>query len=657
MRKKVNFSMMHLLLISLIFLRPARDPLGKDISGNGGIFEINTPSRKALIIEAVNEKNEPVEGIPVVLVFPDGKVFPDTAITDARGYAVFHIQPEKEGKNEIAAISPLAENEVKLLIYGFKRFWLFFMISGVLGGLALFMFGLHYGGKALTRVGGNKLREFLWKFTRIPVLGVLTGIFITIMTQSSSATTVMLVSFTDAGIMKFWETLGVILGADIGTTLTVQLVAFKIHEFSLFMIFTGFILMLFPGKRWKLAGRVIFSFGLVFFGMKIMSDAVAPLKEIKKFHSLLAWAGKRPLIGILAAAVFTGIIQSSGATMALILSLSFQNLITLKEAIPLIFGANIGTCVTAVIASVGRDVEAKKVALAHVLFKVLGVILFFPFLSHFAHFISLLSPSLSRSIANAHTFFNVGATLLFLPFLRPFSALVRFLTPAEKKKKEFGPLYIDPTFLGTPPIAMGAAMREVLRMADMVLEMYRQSIKVLEENDVELRERIIKEDDKVDLLDEKITLYLTRLSEEELSPELSKRSVILLEAVDELESIGDVVSKNLMTYARKKIEKGFMFSKEGFSEIKRFHGWVMDTIVMAVDALATFEKELAEEVVKRREEGVEYLEKLEASHIQRLRKGYRESIETSAVHLDLISDLERINFHATGIAKAILMHG
>ncbi len=647
-------------------LSEARDALGKEISGDGQVGVVGDELPMPLLVSVTDENGEPVKGVLVrfsVVGEPKenlisgfrAKLQPEHGLSDSYGWVRSRVSLGGEpGSYYVVASSPRADGEVSFCLSAQSRRWKLLLLFGLFGGFAIFLFGLNFGSRALTRVGGNRLREFIWNLTSNPLLGVTVGVFVTMLTQSSSATTVLLVGFANAGLMTLSQTLGVILGADIGTTVTIQIIAFKVSQYSIAIVALGFLILTIARRRsWNYAGRVIFGFGLIFFGMKVMSDAVSPLKSSGTFLSLISLIGENPALGVILAALFTGVVQSSAATIGIVLMLSFQGLIDLPSAIPLVFGANIGTCVTAILGSVGRSVEAKRVALAHILFKVLVILILLPLLGSFSRLVSLTAGSTSRQIANAHSIVNVAAALLFLPLLKPYSRLVNYLV---RGKEEIGrkAIYLDPQVLGSPALAIGQASREVLRMGDLSYNMLKRSIEVFKTNDEELMKALVSEDDRLDTLEEEITSYLTRVSQEELTPGDSKRGVSLLYAVDELEHIGDLVSKNLMGYARKKIKEGFYFSDEGFEEIQAFHQEVLTTLQMAIDALATSNRSLAKQVVARRAEMNQLLKDLHNAHLLRLRKGLKETMETSTVHLDLISDLERANFHATNIGYAIL---
>jgi phosphate:Na+ symporter len=486
-------------------------------------------------------------------------------------------------------------------------------------------------------------------------MGLVTGVIITVIIQSSSATTAMLVSFANAGIIGLKQALGVILGADIGTTLTVQLIAFRLFDYALLVVALGFVLFSSKIERYSRFGQIIMGFGLLFFGMTIMSSAVEPAKDHPAFVHFMLGVERNPVLAIVISALFTALIHGSAATIGLVLILAFEGVISLKSAIPLVLGANLGTCATALMASVNSNAEGKRIAWAHTFFKIVGVILIFPFLKPFTNFVASTAPSLTRQIANAHSLFNIGAALFFIPFMTPWGRLFRFLVKEEEVDVEvFKPAYLDQRVLDTPSLALGQATRETLRMADITYGVFSKSIDVfLNDNEV-LRERLIEEDDKIDMLEESITPYLTEVSGKEMSEEEAQRAVSLLFTVKNLELIGDIVSKSLMDLALKKIMVSPRFSKEALQRIREYHGEIEKTFQMAIDSFASQDRKLAEEVVERKSEMNILERQLHKEHLSLLRGSREEVVETSTVYLDVISDLKRINSYASGIAYAVL---
>jgi len=531
----------------------------------------------------------------------------------------------------------------------------FFIIISFLGGIAILLYGIRLAGEGLQRAAGGRLRAILTSLTRNRYMGIGVGAVITAILQSSSATTVMLVGFVSAGLMNLNQTMGVILGADIGTTFTVQLLAFKVYDAALLFIAVGVGLM-FLARRAIVRdiGQGILGFAFIFFSIKIMSDSVTPLKESEVLRILLLSAGESPISGILVAALLTAIIQSSAAVIGMTLALSLQGLMSLDLAIPIILGANIGTCAAAIITSIGANVEARQVAAAHTLFKVLGVLMLYPFIGSFKEMIAYTSEDIPRQIANAHTLFNIAIALMFLPFANPFANLIRKIIPERKGEERFGPKYLDSHVLGTPSLALGQATREALRMSDIVQWMLRESIHVFRTGDRDMIYNIEHRDDELDLLDREIKLYLTRIAQSTLTPSESRREFELIAFTSNMENIGDIIDKNLMELAKKKITSGVSFSEEGLKEILEFHQMVLENFDISISAFASRNKDLAQKVLRNKVRIGEREKDLRQAHINRLHKGLKESIDTSAIHLDILSNLKRINSHITNIAYPIV---
>lgn len=530
------------------------------------------------------------------------------------------------------------------------------MFFSLLGGVALLLYGLQLAGDALQGIAGGRLRAVLGRFTRNRMVGLAVGAFVTALIQSSSATTVMLVGFTGAGLMTLSQTIALILGADIGTTLTVQLIAFRITDYALAIVAIGFALFFFSRRREiRAAGTALFGFGLIFFALKLMAEGMAPLRESELARALVLSVGDNPIWGILVSAVLTALLHSSAATIGIAIAFATQGLMPLESAVPIILGANVGTCFTAWMASLGVSLEARRVAGAHILFKTLGAVLILPFLESFGSLIGRTSSDTVRQIANAHTLYNLGIALLFLPFTGPMARFLTWLIPERPSIDDIGrPKYLDPRVLDSPALALGQATREAIRMSDIVRDMYRQTIQVFTGNNPEILEHIERQDDWVDTLNREIKLYITKLSVQSLTDEQSEREVALLALSSDLETIGDIIDRNLMELAKKKIYKGLRFSEQGLREIVELHDRIGKNFEQVISAFASQDPELARRIIKAKDEIRRMERELRAAHIQRLHAGLTESIETSAIHLDILTNLVRINHHITGIAYPIL---
>ena len=527
-----------------------------------------------------------------------------------------------------------------------------------LGGTLLLLYGVNVAGEGLKKAAGRQIKNALSTMTRNRFLGLLTGIIITFLLQSSSATTVMLVSFVDTGMMQVMQCLGVILGADIGTTLTVQLISFRLHNYAMGIVGLGLLIMFLSRDENKKAfGQGIFGFGLIFLSIGLISDAMSPLKDDRLFQEILLAMGKNHVPVIILSALLTGLIQASAATIALAISLSINNLIGLDTAILIVLGANIGTASTAVLASLRSKTEARQVAVAHIFFKLIGALLFLPFLGQFQRLVEMTATALPHQVANAHTLFNCIIAIAFLPFTGVFYRVVKRITPAvkEQEPERFGSKYLNPELFNNPALAVAAATREAMRMAEIVQDMLSLCLKPFLEScpAPESIEDIEQMDNKVDILDRDIRFYLTQLSRRSLSGEEAQRQMEILHLIHNLENIGDVIDKNLMELAKKKCRKEVSFSQEGEKELKEFHQRIYDNFILAMSAFTTREELLAQQVIGNKKKINDLEQEFYQNHLHRLELGLAESFETSRIHLDVLSNLKRINSYITNIAYPI----
>jgi phosphate:Na+ symporter len=531
-----------------------------------------------------------------------------------------------------------------------------FSLLSLFGGICLLLYGMRLAGDGLQKVAGGKLRKILTSVTDSNIKAVGIGALITALLQSSSATTVMLVGFVGSGLIGLRQTMGIILGADVGTTLTVQIIAFKVYDYALFVSGIG-VVMLFQKKRpfMRDLGQVVLGFALVFLSLKILIDSFSPLAENRLFSEMIVNFSSDPLLGIIFSAIFTALLHSSAATIGLALTMSHSGLISLHSSIPIILGANIGTCVSALTSSIGANTDAQRVAVAHTLFKIIGVLIILPFLSPFADIVSFTTEGVERQIANAHTIFNVLIALLFLPFVGPFTKLIQVLVPERvTEEKKLMPRYLDAQILSTPSLALGQAVREAIRMSDIAREMLNDSLHVMKDDNRELLKKIERRDDDLDLLDREIKLYLTKLTQENLSDEQAQRELQIIAFTSDLENIGDVIDKNLMDLAAKKIKNNLVFSSEGLKDIIEFHRMVQENFELGISAFTSSDSELAEKLLKRKTIIAEEERKMREAHIRRLHKGLREAMDTSSIHLDILTNLRRINSYISNIAYPLV---
>ena len=533
---------------------------------------------------------------------------------------------------------------------------MFFILIGLIGGLVLFLYGMRITSEGLKNTFGSKLKQILSTLSKNKLIALLTGIVLTFTIQSSTAASILLVSLVNTGIMTLNQTLCILLGTSIGTTLTAQIIAFKISDFAFLIIVIGFGLMLLGRKRkQRFIGNILLGIGFIFLGMKVMSDSVSPLKNHTFFNETLTNLEYMPLLALLLSALFTSLIQSSTATMGLTISLAMQGIISLNLAIPIILGSHLGSCSTVLFAGIGATKSAKRVTLANLLFKLGGVIIFFFLTPQIILLIQKSSINLPRQIANAHALIIIGNGLIFLPFTEKFAEFLEKIIPKTEEAESLQkPKYLDKAALKTPEIAFYLASKEILRTSNAVEEMVLASMKVFINNDERLLDKISVQDMIVDNLSREITKYLTQISFETLSAEHSKEVFRLLYVVDDLEHIGDLVDKNLIPLIEKKIDRSLVFSDKGIEEIKNMHQEVYNNLRNAIGAFALQDQRMAQKVIDQKE----YIDSLEINlrktHINRLNIGIELSQRTSGVHLDIINILKRINDHSYSIARAVV---
>ncbi len=532
------------------------------------------------------------------------------------------------------------------------------IILSLFGGVLLLLYGVHLAGKGLQGWAGPRIRTALETLTRNRFAALFTGVGITFLLQSSSATAVTVVSLIDSGFMSLVQAIGVILGSGIGTTITVQLISFKIYDLSLFICGAGLLItFLVTDAAKKRLGEGIFGFGLIFLSIKLMSEALTPLKDSQLLYSMLQAAGDNPLLVVIMAMALTAVIQSSAATIGIAITLSLNGLLELQAAIPIILGANVGTSATAIIGSLKSTASARRAAFANGIYKAFGVavlLIAYPLLDLFTDLVRLTSDDVVRQIANAHTIFNVVLGLCFLPLVGPLAGLLERWFPEKEEEDEYKPKYLNPAMLKNPSLALAQATREAMRMAETVQDMLKMSHTALINCDLQLIEKVENMDDRVDLLDSSIRFYLTRLSSENLDEDDANRQMEILTFISNLEAIGDVVDKNLMELARKKAKKCVQFSEEGQKDIEDLHKRVLDNLELALSAFTTRGHPLADRVYRNKARIRDLEKEYYKRHIDRLESGLSESFETSSVHLDVLTNLKRINTHVTNFVYPIL---
>jgi len=438
------------------------------------------------------------------------------------------------------------------------------LLAGLLGGLAIFLLGMDRMTESLRVVAGDRLRGALLRLTANRFVGMLTGAGITAVIQSSSVTTVLVVGFISSGLMTFQQSLGIILGANIGTTVTAQIIAFKVTTYALFAVAGGFAVT-FLSKRGdrQAQGAVVLGLGLVFFGMSLMGDAMSPLRSSDTFIDLMARL-ENPFLGIAVGAGFTALVQSSSATTGIVIVLAQQGLISLETGIALVLGANVGTSVTALIASIGKPREALRAGVAHALFNVGGAAVWLPFIGVLGSLVGDIGGGTARELANAHTVFNLVNALLIIGFIPVFARFVVRLVPdrPEEESRTVRARYLDRTLLRTPSLALDRARLELLRMADRVRSMLADILPALLHGTRWTLLEIEERDDEVDSLHRQIITYLGEISQTRLSESETGELIGLMEATNNLEAIGDIIETNLVALGLHRAEQGLTVSPE-----------------------------------------------------------------------------------------------
>src|SRR4051812_21862805 len=529
-------------------------------------------------------------------------------------------------------------------------------IMNVLGSVALLLWGVRMVRTGLTRAFGATLRRAIATCSRNRVTAFAGGIAVTGLLQSSTATSLLVSSFAARGLIPLSIALAVMLGADIGTTIAAQILSFDLGWVSPLLIGAGVIAFLSTElDKPRHLGRVAIGLGLMLLSLKLLAIATQPLRSSPAFMAVLHGLQDEYVIAVLVGALATWLVHSSLSTVLLVMSFAASGLVEPRLALALVIGANIGGALAPYMALSGAQVEARRVPLGNLLVRAVVGVALLPLLGPAVEWLSLVDPSATRLPVNFHTFFNVVAAVVFLPLVDAVASACRRLLPAKPVIDDPGrPRHLDPNLLDTPAEALACAMRETLNLGDRVEAMLRQTMDVFERNDQRLLKAVESADDAVDRLHEAIKLYLIQTSRTQLGEEESRRYVEILSFTMNLEHIGDIVDKNLMELATKKIKNRYAFSAQGLAELKGFHARVLENLRLALNVFATRDIVLARRLVGEKTLMREAESKAADSHFARLREGRPESIETSSIHMDVIRDFKRINGHLTAVAYPIL---
>ncbi|WP_179295584.1 Na/Pi cotransporter family protein [Bacillus sp. FJAT-45350] len=526
------------------------------------------------------------------------------------------------------------------------------------GGLGIFLFGIKFMGDGLQKVAGDRLRELLDRFTSNPVMGVLAGLVVTILLQTSTGTTVLTIGLVNAGFMTLKQAVGVIMGANIGTTVTAFIIGIKISAYALPIIAVGaFLLFFFKNKKVSNYGQVIFGFGALFYGLNVMGDGLKPIREVQAFVDLTISMSDNPLLGVLIGTVFTVLVQSSSASIGLLQTLHSQGAMDLAASLPVLFGDNIGTTITAVLAAIGASITAKRAALVHVIFNLIGTLLVLSIFPLYYRFIGMLRDQLmlnpEMTIAFAHGIFNTANTLIQLPFVAVLALIVTKLIPGKEYEIEYKAKHLDPRFItSSPAIALGQAKQEVLRMADFAEKGLLEANQYLQTGQKRNAEMTVQFEEAINNLDRKITDYLTQISSRSLSDVDSKLHSTLMDTVRDIERIGDHM-ENIIELKEYQLAHKVILSDQALADLDEMFTLTIETVRQGITSLDTGSIEEARAVVEK-EELIDKMErKLRKMHIIRVNEGQCTG-SAGIVFVDIVSNLERVGDHAVNIAEAVI---
>ena len=530
------------------------------------------------------------------------------------------------------------------------------LLINVVGGVALLIWGVRMVRTGVSRALGSSLRRMVSASTTNRFVAFLAGLGVTSFLQSSTATAMIVSSFAGRGMLTTTMGLALMLGADVGSTIIVQVLSFKVGWLSPVLIAAGVALfMSSSGSTRRGLARVLVGLGLVLLSLNLISQASVPLRETEGLTIVLKSLSDEVILAVLVAAAITWLAHSSVAIVLLVMSFAALGAVSIHLALALVLGANLGGAITALVAVSGAVAAARRVPFGNLVMRGAGVVMVLPVLAWVQPYLAEISSDPARLVANFHTAFNLGLSVVFLPLIGLIGVVTEKILPTQVQADDPGrPRYLDNDALDNPSIALACAARETLHMGDEIRVMLRQTKQVFATNDRFLMREVEIRDDVVDRLHESIKLYLTRLTRNELDEEESRRSIEILGFTTNLEHIGDVIDKNLMELANKKIKNQSVFSEEGNIELQVFHDRVLTNFDLALNIFMTPDRLLARQLFREKSEMRDLERTLTELHFARISDGRVESIESSSLHLDILRDLKRINSHLTSVAYPIL---
>ena len=529
-------------------------------------------------------------------------------------------------------------------------------LLNLLGAAALVLWGLRMVRTGVLRAYGGELRRRLGRSMDNRFSAVTAGLGITLLLQSSTATAMMAASFASRGLVSTAAALAIMLGADVGTSLVAQFYSFRPPSLSPLLILAGVVLfMTSSATRRRDLGRAIIGLGFVLLALQIIADNAVPLRESRVMADIMIALDDAPVMAVIAGALLTLASTSSLAVVLLVISFVQHDVMSLPVAFALVLGANLGSAGLPLIATARSEPEARRVPLGNLIFRLAGVVATLPVLPLLIPYIGWIEAEPWRQVANFHTAFNLALAVVFLFLIGPVAKLCNRVLPDQPQAEAtVRPRYLDRGALESPAVAIANAARETLRMGDIIEKMLIQTLDVFRHDDRKLLHEVEELDNGLDTLNEAIKLYLTEVSRETLAPEDGQRAVDIITFTTNLEHVGDIIDKNLMELASKKIRNKLQFSDDGFLEICNMHGRLVDNLKLALNVFISSDVRMARKLLEEKVAFRELERFASDSHLQRLRRGTPESIETSGLHLDVIRDLKRINSHLTSVAYPIL---
>lgn len=543
------------------------------------------------------------------------------------------------------------------------------IIFGLVGGLAIFIFGMNMMSECLQKVAGDKMKKILGLLTKNPLMGAIAGALVTAVLQSSSATTVMAIGFVSAGLMGLPQAISIIIGANIGTTITAQIIAFKISDYIYLFIFLGFIVaFVAKNEKIKYIGQTVFAFGLLFLGIETMGDVMKPLAASPIFTTMIGKVADIPILGVAVGTLMTVVVQSSSATIAVLQNFASQagldevsSIIGLAGAIPILLGDNIGTTITALLACIGQSKDAKRTAVAHCIFNISGSLLFIWFVKPYASLIQWISPKgpevevISRQIANAHTGFNLTMTIIWIPLVWLMVKIVMKIIPESNKKMvdTSGVLYLDNKLLAQPAAALNLVAKEIIHCSEVVREMLQNTAKLAKKEDKELLKIITEQAEKEQKLNVRITEYLAELfAGGGLTEEQATQTAGIMYVLSDIDRMASLCV-DVMHSIQDKMEKKYKYSKEAMKELEKSLSLMEGMFSEAITIMSTGNTENAKRIIKKKDTVLDLDIKMRKAHMERVAKGKCDG-DLTAPFNGILHSIDRMGNSCVNIADAAL---